>query len=416
MVQWVNRSLIQAPRNGTTSHTVSFTAAASGNLLVAVAEGAVTSTTPTGWTLPAGGSAVNNTGLYVWYKTATAAESSFTTTHNAANYPAGFVVYEFAAGSTFVASVAGTAIDATAGANPNLTGLTGTNLLFGAIGVGSSTGTPAMSCAWSGTGSPVEDVDQDVQYGVGPTDGYELSLAYVESSAATSFQPTGAVTGATASKEALTFAVKVAAAGSSFSGSVALAGAGSLTGAGKPAVSGPVALAGSGALTSAGKPSTSGSTAPAGAGTLALSGVPNPSGSLALGGSGSLTFTSGTGYTGTLALAGSGGLALSGNATGTASGTLNTTGAGTLTLSGKITATGALTLAGLGTLTAAGQPATGATLALTGAGSLTLSGVPLGLATDITVTGTLDPRHWAVTLLPGTKTATLEPRRWDGSL
>ena len=53
MVQWVNRSLIQAPRNGTTSHTVSFTPATAGNLLVCVAEGAVTSTTPTGWTLPA---------------------------------------------------------------------------------------------------------------------------------------------------------------------------------------------------------------------------------------------------------------------------------------------------------------------------------------------------------------------------
>ena len=94
MVQWVNRSLTQAPRNGTTSHTVSFTPATAGNLLVCVVEGAVTSTTPTGWTLPTGGSAINNTGLYVWYKTATAAEASLTTTHNGSNYPAGFVIYD----------------------------------------------------------------------------------------------------------------------------------------------------------------------------------------------------------------------------------------------------------------------------------------------------------------------------------
>lgn len=412
MVQWVNRSLVQAPRNGTTSHTVSFTAAASGNLLVCVLDGAVTSTTPTGWTLPANGSAVSNSGLYVWYKTATAAESSFSTTHNGSNYPVTAVVYEFPAGSTWVGAVSSTGGAANA-TNPSLTGLTGTNLLFGANGL-DNTGASTISAVWSGTGSPVEDVDASVP--LSGTDGCWLGVAYVESSTATSFQPTATVTNAPTSKEALTFAVKAAASGSSFSGSVALAGAGSLTGAGTPAVAGPVALAGSGALNSTGKPSTSGSTAPAGAGTLALSGVPNPAGSLALGGTGALTFTSGTGYTGTLALAGSGSLALSGNATGTASGTLNTTGAGTLTLSGKITATGALTLAGLGTLTATGQPATSTTLGLAGAGSLTLSGVPLGLATDITVTGTLDPRRWAVTLLPGTKTATLEPRRWAGSL
>jgi hypothetical protein len=436
MVQWVNRSLIQAPRNGTTSHTVSFTPAASGNLLVAIVEGAVTSTTPTGWTLPANGSAVNNTGLYVWYKTATASEASFTTTHNGANYPVAFVIYEFAAGSTFVKSATANNL-ATTAANPALTGLTGTNLTFGAIGVDDTANNAYTSTAWSGVGSPVEDVDLAVADS--GTDGYGVSVAYVESNTATSFQPTGAATqtGTAVAKEALTFAVNVVApSGSSYSGSVALTGAGSLVGTGKPATSGSTARSGAGALALGGTPATSGTVATNGTGTLSLSGVANAAGSLAFGGTGSLTFSAGTGYTGALALSGTGSLAfagtpkpagtltlggngsltLTGNGSGAGTGTLALTSTGTLTLSGTVTASGALTLAGLGTLTATGQPRTGGTLGLSGMGVLSLSGVPLGLPVDITVTGSLDPRRWAVTLPDRSKTATLEPRRWAGSL
>lgn len=436
MVQWVNRSLIQAPRNGTTSHTVSFTPATSGNLLVCVAEGAVTSTTPTGWTLPANGSAVNNTGLYVWYKTATASESSFSTTHNGSNYPAAFVVYEFLAGSAFVKSATANNL-ATGAANPALTGLTGTNLTFGAIGVDDTASNAYVSTAWSGTGSPVEDVDLAVADS--GTDGYGLSVAYVESNTATSFQPTGAATqtGTAVTKEALTFAVNVVApSGSAFSGSVALSGSGSLTGAGKPATSGSTPLTGTGSLALGGKPSTTGTVAASGTGTLTLSGAPNAAGSLALGGTGTLSFSSGTGYTGTLNLSGTGSLALtgtpkpagtitlggngtlalSGSGSSNGTGTLNLTGTGTLTLSGTVTTAGALTLGGMGTLTATGRPATGAALGLTGNGILTLTGVPLGLPVDITVTATLDPQRWATALPPRSKTATLEPRRWAGSL
>jgi hypothetical protein len=435
MVQWVNRSLIQAPRNGTTTHTVSFTPATAGNLLVAIAEGAVTSTTPTGWTLPTNGSAVNNTGLYVWYKTATASESSFTTTHNGSNYPTGFVVYEFAAGSTFVASVAGTGI-ASSGANPNLTGLTGTNLTFGVIGIADSPGNGYTSTAWTATGSPVEDVDVDVADS--GTTGYGLSVAYVESNTATSFQPTGNATqtGAASTKEALTFAVKVAAGSSAFAGSVALAGAGSLAGAGAPSVTGGASTSGAGALALGGSPATTGTATTGGTGTLALSGVVNAAGSLALGGTGSLAFSAGTGYTGTLTLSGTGGLALSGtpkpagtltlagsgsltlsgNGSGAGTGSLGLTGSGTLTLTGAVTATGALTLGGIGQLTATGQPNTAGALSLAGAGVLTLSGVPLGLPVDITVTGTLDPRRWATDLPARSKTATLDTKRWAGSL
>src|SRR6478735_9379450 len=109
MAKWINHVAINTPRNATTTHTVDpstgtaangtlFTPTA-GNLLVCLVEGAVTSTTPTGWTLPTGGSAVNNTGHYVWYRTA-AGGDTFTTTHNGSNYPVLFDFYEFASGST----------------------------------------------------------------------------------------------------------------------------------------------------------------------------------------------------------------------------------------------------------------------------------------------------------------------------
>jgi hypothetical protein len=115
MSNWLNHVTIAAPRNGTTSHTCDPTNATgggtvvtgstftptSGRLLVVVCYGAVTFTTPSGWTLPTSGSAVNNGGLYVFYRTA-AGSDPFTTTQNGSNYPVVFDIYEFATGSTFV--------------------------------------------------------------------------------------------------------------------------------------------------------------------------------------------------------------------------------------------------------------------------------------------------------------------------
>jgi hypothetical protein len=203
VAKWLNRSLIQAPRNGTNAHTVTFTPPAAGNLLLALVEGPVTSTTPTGWILQA--SAINNTGLYAWTKTATAAESSFTTTHNGSNYPIGVVVYEFAAGSAWVAGVSSTG--GSAGApNPMLSGLSGANLLFGAVGDGNATGA-TISAVWSATPSPVADVAVS-ELPVG-TDGYWFGVAYAEDSTAASYQPTATLTNPGGTKEALTFAVNV---------------------------------------------------------------------------------------------------------------------------------------------------------------------------------------------------------------
>lgn len=206
MAKWINRTLVQAPRNGTTSHTITFTAATAGSLLVLVMEGAVTHTVPTGWTRRA--QALNNTELSVYTKTATAGESSFSTTHNGSNYPIVAVVYEFAAGSTWVNAVSATGLPPGA-ANPTLSGLTGTNLLVGAKAAGLSGSLTYTGTAWSGLAGIVEDVDAVEP--AGATDGYGFSVAYVEDSAATSFTPTGTTTTTAVSLEALTFAVKTVA-------------------------------------------------------------------------------------------------------------------------------------------------------------------------------------------------------------
>jgi len=372
MVQWVRRSLIQAPRNGTTSHAVAFTAATAGNLLVAIAEGAVTSTTPAGWTLPTGGSAINNTGLYVWHKTATAGESSLTTTHNGSNYPAGFVVYEFPAGSTFVKSIAGTGLTSAA-AGPNLTGLTGTNLTFGAIGIGDGSGNVYVSTAWSGAGTPIKDTDTGTAES--GTDGYGLSIGYVESNTAASFQPTGSITqtGAANTKEALTFAVNVATV-SAFSGAVALTGAGALSSTGTPALAGPLQRSGSGTLGATGTANIAGTLNTTANGTLELVGAPSHADALILAGN------------------------------------------GTLTLGGNPASASTIDLAGSGTLKAAGTADVAGTMSLTSTGTLTLTGTAAGPAKHITVTAALGPRRWQATIPTRDKQATLNPRRWAGTL
>lgn len=221
MVAWVNRAVFQAPRNGTTSHTIdpastvglvagaAFTPTA-GRLLVVVVEGAVTSSTPSGWTLPSGGSVVSYSGLYVWYRTA-AGGDTFATTHNGANYPVSFAVYEFPAGSTFVKSASGTGVSNT-GANPNLTGLSGTNLIFGVKGTARGSGETYGGAVWSS--GYVEDYDGSVPFS--STDGYWVTIAAQEGVTTSSAQPTATISGTSFTAEALTFAVKVPAGGSSY--------------------------------------------------------------------------------------------------------------------------------------------------------------------------------------------------------
>lgn len=120
---WVAKTEGTAARNGTVDHTINFTSAASGSLLVAVLGGAVTHTMVTaGWTKQL--SPVASTELAVFTKVATAGESSFQVTHNGANYPVEYVVYEFPAGSSYHSG----ASQANGGPFPTLSGLPGTNI------------------------------------------------------------------------------------------------------------------------------------------------------------------------------------------------------------------------------------------------------------------------------------------------
>lgn len=220
MAKWINHVAIATPRNGTTTHTVSpnsgtvssgtLFSPTAGNLLVCLAEGGVTSTTPAGWTLPTGGSAVNSSGLYLWWITA-AGGDTFTTTHNGSNYPVVFDFYEFPAGSTFVKAAAATAVANTSSAGPTISSLTGTNLICGSLGHNIPTGATGPSVVW---GSGTELLDVNTLFST--TDGYLYSLAYLEDSVltSTSMSTTVTVSGGTATtNERLIFAVNVAAGG-----------------------------------------------------------------------------------------------------------------------------------------------------------------------------------------------------------
>jgi hypothetical protein len=224
---WLNHVAISAPRNGTTGHRISptntgtvggtavdagtvvagstFTPTA-GRFLICVSQAGVTSTTPSGWTLTQ--SAVNNTGQYLWSKTAAGSGDSdgVATTHNAANYLTLFHFFEFAANWTVLNSVANAAMTAAQTvANPNLTGLPGTAVVAMACrgqGVGSGNNT-THSATWS---SATEQSDLWAAYAT--TDGYWLGIAYTEDHTGTSFQPSSTLTPTPlVTGEAMTWAV-----------------------------------------------------------------------------------------------------------------------------------------------------------------------------------------------------------------
>lgn len=212
MPSWVNRTVLSGASvaaNGTASHTCTFTPAASGNFLIAMVAGGVTFTTPTGWTLVK--SAINNAGLYVFSKTASASESSFSTTHNGSGWAIEGVVYEFYAGST----VFGTPNNATnqalntAVTGPAIVGITGTQTGFAVRSL--NTGTAASgtaSCTW--TTPSTKDYDAYTP-GNGTTDGIELTIAYVDGFTASTLNPSSnlATTTGGVSSEAITFLLTV---------------------------------------------------------------------------------------------------------------------------------------------------------------------------------------------------------------
>lgn len=192
MSSWVNRTILSGSstdRNGTNSHTCTFTPATSGNLLVAIVAGGVTFTTPIGWTRSV--FAVNFSGIYSFTKTASEGESSFTTTHNGSDYPILGVVYEFYAGSSLLSTsnTTGQARNTTV-TGPQVTGLSSMYTQFAArswcLGTGSSSG----SCTW--TLPSIEDYDDFTS--PASTDGIVLSIAYDDRQTASSFNPSSTLT------------------------------------------------------------------------------------------------------------------------------------------------------------------------------------------------------------------------------
>lgn len=341
MTSWVNRTAVQAPRNGTTSHTVSFAAATAGNLLVALVAGGVTSSTPTGWALPTGGSAVNSQGLYLWTKTAAAGESSFTTTHNGSNYPVAVMVYEFPAGSALlVAKGDGGNGNGSAGAAGLSAVAAGTKSFFAVADTGMVVAHGSDPCTWSGVAGLVKDVD--LYADPSGTDGYAFSVAYLDGSTATSFAPVSTFPSTdNGDVERINFAVTVITAT-------------------------PAAFAGSGtlAVTGTAKPATT--AAVSGAGALGVTGTPTPTGTVALTGSGALTGQPG----GSLAFAGSG-LLTGTSATPTVAVAVTFLGAGTLLGNTPRQAAFGST----GTLNVTGSFSQGASVTFDGTGQLTSSGV-----------------------------------------
>lgn len=189
----VNRTVLgdaSTAANGTDKHTCTFTTATSGNYLVAVVAGAVTFTTPTGWTLL--GSAVSNAGLYVFARTARGGESSFSTSHNGSDYAIQGVVYEFMAGTVFLDSAsANTQAKNTPVTGPQVSGLTGTYTRFAARSYNQPAANTTFSVAW--TLPTVEDYDVSMPYN-GVTDGAGLSIAYDHNSTGASFNPSSTLT------------------------------------------------------------------------------------------------------------------------------------------------------------------------------------------------------------------------------
>lgn len=179
---WINRTSGVAARNGTSDHTISFTPASAGSLLVAVVNGAVTHTAVTpGWTKRL--APVDYTELAVFTRSANAGDSSLQVTHNGSNHPINYVVYEFPSGSSYVTG-AGNNI----GNTPPISGLPGTAVVvFGAVSQASITpADPTVTMEW-GYGW-IEDTDV-MTPSDGVTDGAHLGIGYITNVKRTSINP-----------------------------------------------------------------------------------------------------------------------------------------------------------------------------------------------------------------------------------
>lgn len=214
MTQILNHVAVAAPRNGTATHTVSpssgvavagaafsFTA---GRFGICIVEGAVTSTTPSTWTLPSGASAINNTGLYVFNKATLSGGDSVTTTHNGSNYPVVFHFIEFAAGTTWVNAASAIAVDPGTGTSPTLTGLTGANQVYGVAGQSTNVGRVGPYAGSWDIGTEVADTSEAYS----ATDGYTYGVSELVDHAASTATFAWISTNGVESVERIVFAVQ----------------------------------------------------------------------------------------------------------------------------------------------------------------------------------------------------------------
>jgi hypothetical protein len=120
MSKWIQKTAISTTSTGTDA-TISFSAAAAGSVLVAVAASNTVLSTPSGWTLVK--SAVGAQALYLWTKTATSGENQLTTTRSVADIAIQTIVYELPATSSVITSTADVDFSRSGVAVPGLTGL-----------------------------------------------------------------------------------------------------------------------------------------------------------------------------------------------------------------------------------------------------------------------------------------------------
>jgi hypothetical protein len=200
MPQWTNLQAAIAAKNGTSSHTMTYSVTpAAGALLVAVICGGVTNTEGGSWTERQ--QPVNNSENSAFTKTASGGSESITVTHNASDYAVAYALFEFPPGSSWVTSTSA----ANTNTWPTLSGLPGTAVsVFGALSEAHANGDPSYSATWN---SPwLEAVDQEVLFNV--TDGIFQTIGYQDGVTATSATPS-ATDSSNRTSELIVFAVSI---------------------------------------------------------------------------------------------------------------------------------------------------------------------------------------------------------------
>lgn len=114
----------------------------------------------------------------MWWRLA-AGGDTFSTTHNASNYPVVFDIYEFAIETIFISSTSATGVARAGGAGPTLSGLNGMHWDAGVAGQSNIETVDNFPVSWD---AGVEQADTAVLGIGGGTDGYTYGLTVIEDS------------------------------------------------------------------------------------------------------------------------------------------------------------------------------------------------------------------------------------------